>query len=171
MPFTPLHMGPGMAVKAVTPQHFSIIVFGLTQLAIDFEVLGYLMRGEYPLHRFWHTYPGATLVAVGLAMIGKPVSQWIKRTWNRIAPPCGHLDLTVTVPTTWTASFSGAFTGAYSHILLDSLYHADMMPLLPFSETNHLLGYVRPQTVEFWCIAAGIIGLTGFFARQARCRC
>ena len=39
MPFTPLHMGPGMFVKAAMPRHFSIIVFGLTQIVLDLEAL------------------------------------------------------------------------------------------------------------------------------------
>ena len=168
MPFTPIHMGPGMAVKAAMPRHFSIIVFGLTQITIDVEVLRYLMRGEYPLHRFWHTYLGATIVAVGIAILGKPVSQWIKWMWNRVAPKCGDIDLSVVVPTTWTASLSGAFIGAYSHILLDSFYHADIKPLHPFSGINHLRGFISPYTVDVACIAAGIIGLIWFFTRQAR---
>jgi hypothetical protein len=34
MPFAPLHMGPGMAVKAAFPRHFSIVVFGLTRISL-----------------------------------------------------------------------------------------------------------------------------------------
>lgn len=168
MPFTPLHMGPGMVVKAAMPRHFSIIVFGATQIAIDIEVLRYLMRGDYPLHGFWHTYLGATIVAIGFGVIGKPISQWIKRMWNCLAPKSKAIDLSAAVPTTWTASLSGAFIGLYSHILLDSLYHTDIMPLQPFSNTNHLRGYMSPYTLDILCVAAGIIGLIWFFTRQAR---
>ena len=73
MPFTPIHMGPGMAVKAALPRHFSIVVFGLTQITVDLEVLWYLARWNPPLHRFWHTYLGATVVATVLALAGRPV--------------------------------------------------------------------------------------------------
>ena len=160
-------MGPGMVVKAATPRHFSIIVFGLTQIAIDIEVLRYLMRGDYPLHRFWHTYLGATIVAITVGIIGKPISQWLKHSWNFLTCKISIMDLSVDAPTSWAVSFSSAFIGAYSHILLDSLYHTDIMPLLPFLHINHLRGYVRPYTVDLLCIAAGIIGLIWFCARQA----
>ena len=59
-------MGPGMLVKAAVPRSFSIIVFGLTQIVIDLEVLQHMARNEYPFHTFWHTYLGATVIA-GLA--------------------------------------------------------------------------------------------------------
>lgn len=161
-------MGPGMVVKAAMPRHFSIIVFGMTQIAIDIEVLWYLMRGEFPLHRFWHTYLGATIIAIWFGLIGKPASQWIKRIWNSLAPKGKAIDLSVAVPTTWTASLTGAFIGSYSHILLDSLYHTDIMPLQPFSDINHLRGYISPYMLDILCVAAGIMGLIWFFTRQAK---
>jgi hypothetical protein len=46
MPFTPLHIGPGIAVKSVMPRYFSIITFGLTQIMIDIEVLVYILQGK-----------------------------------------------------------------------------------------------------------------------------
>src|ERR1035437_9399431 len=101
MPFTPIHMGVGMAAKAVAQKHFSIVVFGLTQIAFDLEVLWRLARHDYPLHTFWHTYLGATIIAVVLTVIGKPISQWIKSIWNRVATKCHDVDLSVIVQTTW----------------------------------------------------------------------
>lgn len=163
-------MGPGMAVKAALPRHFSIIVFGLSQIVIDVEVLNYLLRYEYPLHRFWHTYLGATIIAVGCAVIGKPLSQWIKYLWNLIAPKNTTLSFTVAVPTTWTASFMGACVGVYSHIFLDSIYHSDLKPLWPLTDTNHMYNIVSPHTVEITCLLLGITGLVWFFARHARGR-
>jgi membrane-bound metal-dependent hydrolase YbcI (DUF457 family) len=34
----------------------------------------------------------------------------------------------------------GAIAGTYSHVVLDSLLHADMRPFAPFSAANPLLG-------------------------------
>ena len=170
MPFTPLHMGPGMAVKAAAPRHFSIVVFGLTQIGFDLEVLWHLAQWELPFHRFWHTYVGATIIAVLLTVLGKPASQWIKAVWNRIAAKCRDADLTVSIPTTWVASFTGAFVGAYGHILLDSLFHPDIQPLQPWSATNRLWGVVNPHDVEVVCVVLGIAGLVWFFERERRKR-
>jgi hypothetical protein len=163
-------MGPGMAVKAAVPRHFSIVVFGLTQIALDLEVLWHLARHEYPLHTFWHTYLGATTIAAMLTVLGKPASQWIKAMWNRIAAKCCDADLTVSTPTTWVASFTGASVGAYSHILLDSLFHPDIEPLQPWSATNRLRGVVNPHSLEVVCVVLGIAGLVWFFERERRKR-
>ena len=140
MPFTPLHMGPGMVFKAALSRHFSLVVFGLTQIALDVEVLGHLARNAERLHTFWHTYLGATLLAGVLTVLGKPASQWIKAAWNHFAKRRHALNFTVSIPTTWVASFTGAFIGAYSHILLDSLYHLDLTPWQPWSAGNRLRG-------------------------------
>ena len=170
MPFTPLHMGPGMLVKAAMPRHFSIVVFGLTQIALDLEVAWHLARHEYPFHTFWHTYLGATIIAAILTVVGKPASQWIKTAWNHIATRCRDADLSVSIPTTWVASIAGAVFGAYSHILLDSLFHPDIEPLQPWSATNRLRGVVNPNGVEAVCLVLGIAGLAWFLERERRKR-
>lgn len=63
MPFTPFHMGPGLAVKAVSGRRFSLMVFGFCQVAIDIEPLVRMLRGDIVIHGFTQTYLGATLVA------------------------------------------------------------------------------------------------------------
>jgi hypothetical protein len=170
MPITPAHLGVGMAAKAVAREHFSLVVFGLAQVALDLEVLWYLMRWSPPFHRFWHTYLGATIVAVVLAFVGKPASQWIKGLWNRAATRCRDADLTVRVQTTWVASFTGAIFGAYSHILLDSLFHPDIEPLQPWSASNQLRDVMNPHGVEILCVVLGIAGAAWFLARERRNR-
>ena len=42
----------------------------------------------------------------------------------------------------WSAAAAGAFIGTYSHVLLDSIMHADMAPLAPWSPHNAMLGAV-----------------------------
>jgi hypothetical protein len=159
-----------MAVKAAVRRHFSIVVFGLTQIALDLEVLWELVRGGYPLHGRCHTYAGAAVTACFLAAIGKPASQGIKAVWNRIAARCRDRDLTVNAHTTWAASSSAAFIGAFSHIFLDSLFHYDLEPLWPWSEANHFRGLVNPHAVEIACIVLGVIGLAWFFGRDGQDR-
>lgn len=161
-------MGVGMAAKAVAQKHFSIVVFGLTQIAFDLEVLWYIVQWEPPLHRFWHTYLGATIIAVVLTVVGKPVSQWIKGIWNRVATKCHDVDLSVTVQTTWIGAFTGAVFGAYSHIFLDSLFHPDIEPLQPWSASNRLYGVIDPHMVDVGCILLGIVGLAWFIWRERK---
>ena len=170
MPFTPIHMGPGMVIKAALPRRFSLVVFGLTQVAIDTEVLWHMARRDTCYHTFFHTFLGATCVAAAISVFGKPVSQWIKRLWNCVAIRCSNSDVTVETHTSWTAAIWGAAIGAYSHVVLDSIYHANMdaAPLQPWSAANPFLGWIAPEWVEIWCVLAGIVGLIWYFGRTIR---
>ncbi len=37
MPFTPIHMGPGILIKSILQGSFSLMVFGWTQIAMDIQ--------------------------------------------------------------------------------------------------------------------------------------
>ena len=168
MPFTPYHMGPGMLLKAAAPDRFSIVVFGLTQVAIDMEALWYLIRWDLPIHRFWHTYLGATVVFAVFALVGKPASQTVKSAWNRCTTFFGHRELNVPEHTSWLAAFTGAVVGSYSHVLLDSMYSYDMTPMQPWNDRNPLLGLVGPTWLIVLCVFLGVLGIGGYLERRIR---
>lgn len=140
MPITPFHFGLGAAIKASAPRAFSFSVFCFTQVVADTEVVCNVLLDRFPLHRFLHTYLGATLVALIGIVIGRPLCAALKRLWN------GRLDAQLTKHLALPARISllaastGAFFGAYSHVLLDSIMHADMQPFAPFGSTNAMLG-------------------------------
>jgi hypothetical protein len=82
MPFTPFHMGPALAAKAVLGRHFSIPVYGFTQVAIDSEVLaGYPFRGDLSFHKLMHTFAGAT-AAAALTLFLRPALARGMKWWN-----------------------------------------------------------------------------------------
>jgi hypothetical protein len=85
MPFTPFHMGPGAAVKAVAGRYFSLTVFGFAQVAMDIEPLLRIVRGDAMLHGFTHTYAGATAIAFAAFFLGRPCCSWLLKTWNLAA--------------------------------------------------------------------------------------
>ena len=64
MPFTPIHMGPGIFVKAILQGSFSLMIFGWTQIVMDIQPLIVMITGEGHLHGFTHTYVGAVLIAI-----------------------------------------------------------------------------------------------------------
>src|SRR4051812_26481918 len=82
MPFTPFHMGPGIAIKAVAGRRFSLMVFGFSQVAIDIEPLVRIIRGDAVLHGFTHTFVGATLIGLVSAVVGRPVCQLFLNAWT-----------------------------------------------------------------------------------------
>ena len=161
MPFTPYHFGPGALAKAIAPTSFSFTVFALTQVVLDIEPLWYLIRWDLPVHRFWHTYLGATIVAIVCSVLGKPASQGLKTMWNRMLLRTGRAEFTVLVRTSWLASFTGAVSGAYSHIFLDSVYCSDFEPTQPWNAANPLFGVMNPYLLQGLCVLLLIIGVAG----------
>jgi len=150
MPFTPLHMGPGIVVKALLQGSFSLMVFGWTQIVMDIQPLIVMLTGEGQLHGFSHTYVGATLLAVFSALSGKYLSEvglfiigYNKRWQVKIA---------------WWVAFLSAFMGAYSHVLLDSIMHLDIQPLLPFNANNALLGVISISVLHTFCLVSAFMG-------------
>ena len=158
MPVTPLHFGPAIAGKAFAPKHFSVLAFGLTQVIIDAEAGFYLMQGSWPVHRFLHSYLGATVVAVVTVLVGRPLLGLVIRSWNRLLAGRfrGGPQLRPDVPL--AAVVSGAVLGSYSHVFLDSIVHADMTPFAPWHGGNPLLHIMSSTTVMLLCAGMGLSG-------------
>ena len=164
MPFTPFHMGPGLAVKAVCGRYFSLMVFGFSQVAIDIEPLVRIIRGDAVLHGFTHTYLGATLIAFVSVVIGRPVCQFFLNFWtpDPYSPFLNWLRGPKLI--SWPAAIAGAFVGTYSHVFLDSIMHSDMQPLTPLSEANVLLHVISVGSLHFVCVLSGALGALLLFA-------
>lgn len=166
MPFTPFHMGPGLAIKAATGRHFSLVVFGFAQVAMDIEPLVRILRGDPILHGFTHTYLGATLIAVAVILAGRPVCQALLDRWNAGLTSKHLAPLRSPAPLSRRATATGAFIGTYSHVFLDSIMHADIQAYAPFSTAKNMLGLVSIEALHLFCViagAAGVMVLLGLF--------
>lgn len=149
-------MGPGILVKALLQGGFSLMVFGWAQIVMDLQPLIAIMSGEGRLHGFTHTYVGSTLIAVFSALSGKYLGQWGLILLSNGA----QRGITIR----WWVAFLSAFIGAYSHVLLDSVMHADMEPWSPISPTNGLLGLISVPMLHRFCIYAGLVGGVLYFS-------
>jgi hypothetical protein len=167
MPFTPFHLGPAAAIKAAAPRRFSFLVFGFSQVLIDLEPAYYMLQGQAFLHRFFHTYVGATVIGVAALVIGKPVCTWALRLWHALAGRAGAAGEPARIAL--GAAALGAFIGAYSHVLLDSVMHSDIRPLAPFSQANPLFRVISLDALHTLCMVGAILGLAGL-ALRARAR-
>jgi hypothetical protein len=164
MPVTPLHMGPGLLFKGAAGRHFSLMVFGFSQVLIDIEPGIRFLRGDGTLHGFTHTYLGATLIAVAAVLIGRPVCQFLLRYWNPdpASAVLNWLPAPKVIP--WPAAITGAFVGSYSHVLIDSLMHADMEPFAPLWDQNALLHVISVDALHVFCMLSAVLGLMLLFA-------
>lgn len=156
MPFTPVHMGPGIAVKAVMQHKFSLMVFGWSQIVIDLQPLFVMITDRGELHGFSHTYVGATLIGLFCALSGK----YLGELGLRIIREPQHL------PISWPVSFISAFIGTYSHVAIDSIMHADIQPFAPFSTKSVWHGIISIQALHAWCVVSAVIGGLVYYVKN-----
>jgi hypothetical protein len=159
MPFTPFHMGPGLAIKVVGGRYFSVLVFGIAQVAMDIEPLIGMIRGSDVLHGWSHSYVGATAIGVLVMLLAPPLCRPILRRWNEELQHHQLGWLTSPEGIGLLASASGAFAGTYTHVVLDSIMHTDITPLSPWSTANGLQGYISLNALDSVCVITGLSGL------------
>ena len=170
MPLTPFHIVAGASIKSVFPKYFSWSVFTLTNIIIDTEVLYYLFTtGEFS-HKFFHTILGASLIAILCASLGKPICELGLRIWSNNLQNEKSMErlkwLNTDVKINIFPSLVGAFTGAYTHLILDSVMHADIVPLAPFTNLNNLLGTISIENLQYICLGSFAIGLIIYLVRK-----
>ena len=161
MPFTPFHIVAGASFKSIAPKHFSWSVFTLTNILIDCEPLYYFFTIDELSHKFFHTIIGASLIAIVCATMGKPLCEFGLKLWNGSLEPDDKKWLGSEIKISNLSAWTGAFIGAYSHLLLDSIMHQDMHPFHPFTDENQLLGILGKMELHILCLillgAGGII--------------
>lgn len=151
MPFTPFHFGPAAFSHAMAPRHVSFLAFCTANVLIEIEPLYYLLNREFPLHRFFHTCLGSTLILLATGCIFIVLLSLARR-----------LDLrdfgnwrSLRTSSVWL----GAALGTYSHVFLDSIMHADVFPFAPFSQANFLYELVPAGLLHLLCILAALAGV------------
>jgi len=161
MPFTPFHFGPGLALKGLARPVFSWSAFVIAQVLIDCETLYYLLHHQYPVHRFFHSFLGAT--AAGLVAAGS----WllIVRVVTVVLPDVMvsrmHSTSHVRSEFSFLAIFLGGLLGGISHPFLDGIMHPDVRPFMPFSNRNPFLGLIGVGVLHVACVVAAVLGAVG----------
>lgn len=161
MPFTPIHMGPGILIKSILSGSFSLMVFGWTQIVMDIQPLIVLLSGEGHLHGFTHTYIGATLIAIFAALTGKYLSEFGLKV-------LGMSKQQNPISIVWWVVFLSAFIGSFSHVLLDSIMHSDVEPFFPFTLDNQFLGLMSVTALHKMCLYSGLVGAAIYYGIRWR---
>lgn len=156
-------MGPGLAIKALLQGSFSLMIFGWAQFIMDLQPLFVMITGEGHLHGFSHTYVGSGLLAIVAALTGKHLSEW----------GLSVLDIekdNKPIQISWPVTFSSAFIGTLSHVLLDSVMHGDLQPFYPFTLDNPFLHMITIDQLHYLCLGCGVAGAILFFTIQKNYR-
>lgn len=156
MPFTPLHMGPALTAKAVSPGFVSLIVYGTAQIMMDLQPLAALtVAPAMRLHGESHTLVGALVLGMAAAVIGKYLGEWVLNVFRR--------KVYEKVEISWGKALGWGVGGALLHMLMDGLVYADMQPFWPFlgfTEANPMLRFgVTGTAMTVFCVYTGLAGL------------
>lgn len=151
--FTPLHMGPAIALKAVAQRRFSLMVFGWSQICMDLQPGYAMLTGTGDLHGLSHTLAGALLIGLVAALSGKPLGELGLRI----------LKLPKELPITWGVAFLSAYIGTLSHIAIDSIMHADVTPWWPLTKVSPFYGAISIEALHVVCLATAAVGALAFW--------
>ncbi len=152
-------MGPALVVKSAVPRYFSLPIFWVTQVVIDLEVLvGYYVIGDLSHHAVLHTFGGATLVALAILLLLRPVLQPLFRLWNHMTGAEQSAIWHMGTPVPWLASVLSALAGGWSHVLLDAMVHRHITPFAPWSDINWFFASVWTMAMVPLCMVSGAIG-------------
>jgi hypothetical protein len=156
-------MGPGLLFKSILSQHFSLMVFGFSQVAMDIQTAVCIIGGNEILHGFSHTYLGATALGFISFVIGRPICQWLLNL-RHPDPDFSLFEwLFESKVISRKSALFGAFIGTYSHVLFDSIMHFDVRPFAPWSDTNAFLELISLEALHLFCMVSGGLGLIVLF--------
>jgi membrane-bound metal-dependent hydrolase YbcI (DUF457 family) len=160
MPLTPVHMGPGLLLKALMRGAFSLIIFGYAQVLIDLQPLVALTTGRGQLHGWTHTWLGAAIIGSFAAVTGRPLTN----AALRLVPRAARSRLAVS----WAVALGSGLIGTLSHVALDSLIYPDMHALWPWSQAQPWLGAATSTQVYAGCFASGVVGAVLYLGLNLR---
>jgi membrane-bound metal-dependent hydrolase YbcI (DUF457 family) len=153
MPFTPFHLGPALFLGLLLLGFLDFPTFLIANVIVDVEPLLVLVFGlDYPLHGFFHSFLGGTVVALVLALV-------MNRIRGTISPLLAlvRLEQRSSLKSILCASMSGV----YLHILLDARMYGDIRPLYPIDANPFLIQTTLPGLWEFmfcvWCFFGAVI--------------
>ena len=161
MPFTPFHLGPALFFGLLLFRYIHFPTFIMANIIVDLEPFFILILGlDYPLHGFFHSFVGGSLIAIGLAFCLSKLNTYIQYPARTIKL---SQDLSL------ISILMASFFGIYLHILFDSTLYSDIKPFYP-SDLNPFLnnGILSGIDVYILCIILFIMGFLLYGLRLLR---
>jgi membrane-bound metal-dependent hydrolase YbcI (DUF457 family) len=156
MPFTPFHFGPSSWIGLILFKIFDFSTLLISSVIVDIEPFCVLFLNlDYPLHGFFHSFLGGSIMAVLLAIILYYLKDKIKKIMAifKLAQDSSFNKIL------WTSFF-----GVYFHLLLDAFLYKDMKPFYPL-ENNPFLGLFSSQQIYLFCGLSFLVGILFYLVR------
>jgi len=160
MPLTPFHLGPGLLIGLLLLSYIDFATFLVASVIVDVEpIVVIIFDLDYPLHGFFHSFLGGTIVTFLLAAVMSKVRE-------SLSPLLSFFKLEQ--KSSFKNILLASLTGIYIHILLDSRMHKDIRPFYPLNFNPFLSGSSLPglwvHTVCVWCfVGAAVIYVMRLF--------
>jgi membrane-bound metal-dependent hydrolase YbcI (DUF457 family) len=154
VPFTPFHLGPALLFGLVLSTVFDLSTLLIASVIPDVEPFCILLFGlSGPLHGFFHSYLGSSILAVLVAVIVYPLRDPLNRIMMlfRISQKSSFKKILFT-----------SLIGVYFHVFLDSFLYREMNPLYPLQGNpfvNMAPVYVAYMAVYGFCSISFIFGI------------
>lgn len=151
MPLTPFHLGPALFFGLLLFRKIHLPTFLIANVIVDFEPFLVLVFGlDYPLHGFFHSFLGGSIIAVILSLVMIRLDERTQRVMAFFKLRQNHSKKGI-----WLASFAGV----YLHILLDSFLYTDIKPLFPLTANPFYIGsmFIGLEIYSF-CVISFILG-------------
>jgi len=156
MPFTPFHWGPSSWVGILLFKILDFPTFLIASVIVDIEPFFiFFFNFSYPLHGFFHSFLGGSILAILTAVLMYFLKNNIKKLMTpfRLEQDSSFKKISLT-----------SFLGVYFHILLDSFLYTDIKPFYPF-ETNPFLNLFSFQQIYLFCGLSFLVGLLFYLIR------
>jgi membrane-bound metal-dependent hydrolase YbcI (DUF457 family) len=162
MPFTTYHFGPALFFGLLLIGYLSLPTFLIGSVIIDVEpflVLTFSL--DYPLHGFFHSFLGSSIIAILLVYVMIMLN-------DRIQGIMEFLKIKQDLPTKsiWLASFSSI----YLHVLFDAPLHSDIRPFYPLDFNPFYVGTSAGVWIYSVCAMMFLIGFFIYLYRRMAVR-
>ncbi len=153
MPFTPYHLGPGLFIGLLFLNFIDFPTFLIASVIIDIEPFCVLFFNlNYPLHGFFHSFLGGTIIALVLTVIMTKIREYF-------TPPMIFFKIEQEI--SFKKILFASLLGIYIHILLDSPIYTDIRPFFPldfnpFYRSTSSTGSLETM-ICVWCFLAALI--------------
>jgi len=158
MPFTPFHLGPALLLGLVLSAIFDLPTLLIASVIPDVEpfYVMYFQVSGYPLHGFFHSYLGSSILALLVVLIVYPLRNLLNGiiAFFRIPKEFSLKKILFT-----------SFVGVYSHVFLDSFLYEEMAPFYPLDGNpfiNILSAYGSYSVVYGLCSVAFFLGVLAY---------
>jgi membrane-bound metal-dependent hydrolase YbcI (DUF457 family) len=165
-PFTPFHLGPALLFGLALSAIFDLSTLLVASVIPDFEpfCVMYFHAYGYPLHGFFHSYLGASILAVLVSIILYP----LRGVLNKVLTVFGIPQKSSFRKITFTS-----FVGVYLHVLLDSFLYVEMNPFYPLVGNpfiNLLFPYDSYRIIYGFCSLTAVLGIALYLYKTVKIR-